>query len=71
MLLTVHFVDTSLMLAYIRDANAAETVTDAFRELRKKLGNSLYKSLFPVILTDYAEENTIPKFSLSFDFCFA
>ena len=51
MLLTVHFVDTSLMLAYIRDANAAETVTDAFRELRKKLGNSLYKSLFPVILT--------------------
>ena len=35
-LLTVHFVDTSLMLAYIRDANTAKTVTDAFRELRKK-----------------------------------
>ena len=38
-LLTVHFVDTSLMLAYIRDANTAKTVTDAFRELRKKLNN--------------------------------
>ena len=25
----------------------------------------------PVFHSDYAEENTIPKFSLSFDFCFA
>lgn len=60
-LLTVHFVDTSLMLAYIRDANTAKTVTDAFRELRKKLGNSLYKSLFPVILTDNGSEFSNPK----------
>ena len=60
-LLTVHFVDTSLMLAYIRDANTAKTVTDAFRELRKKLGNSLYKSLFPVILTDNGSEYSNPK----------
>ena len=55
-LLTIHFVDTSLMLAYIRDANTAKTVTDVFKELRKKLGNSLYKSLFPVILTDNGSE---------------
>ena len=60
-LLTIHFVDTSLMLAYIRDANTAKTVTDVFRELRKKLGNSLYKNLFPVILTDNGSEFSNPK----------
>ena len=60
-LLTIHFVETSLMLAYIRDVNTAKTVTDVFKELRKKLGDSLYKSLFPVILTDNGSEFSNPK----------
>ncbi len=60
-LLTLHFVDTSLMLAFLRDANTAKTVTDVFTELRKKLGDSLYKTLFPIILTDNGSEFSNPK----------
>lgn len=60
-LLTIHFVDTSLMLAFLRNANTARSVTDVFGELRKKLGDSLYKALFPVILTDNGSEFSSPK----------
>lgn len=60
-LLTIHFVDASLMLAFLRDANTARTVTKVFEEMRKKLGDSLYKTLFPVILTDNGSEFSNPK----------
>lgn len=60
-LLTIHFVDTSLMLAFLREANTAKTVIDAFKELRERLGDSLYKSLFPLILTDNGSEFSNPK----------
>ncbi len=64
-LLTIHFVDTSLMLAFLRDANTSKSVTDIFEMLYDKLGKPLFKKLFPVILTDYTEENTMPKFIIS------
>lgn len=60
-LLTIHFVDTSLMLAILRESNTARTVTEVFRILRKSLGDSLYKELFPVILTDNGSEFSNPK----------
>ena len=60
-LLTIHFVETSLMLAYLRDANTAKTVTYVFKELSRKLGDSLYKSLFPVMLTDNGSKLSNPK----------
>ncbi|MGO5111256.1 IS30 family transposase, partial [Clostridium sporogenes] len=37
-LLTIHFVDCSLMLAFLRDANTSKSVTDIFNQLDKKLG---------------------------------
>ena len=51
-LLTIHFVDTSLMLAFIRDANTSQSVIDIFNTLEDDIGNETFKSLFPVILTD-------------------
>ena len=50
------------MLAFIRDHNTAKSVTDIFNGLYEKLGHDVFVALFPVILTDYAEEKTMPKF---------
>ena len=55
-LLTIHFVETSLMLAYLRDANTSQSVLDIFSDIKKTLGKENFKKLFPVILTDYTEE---------------
>lgn len=41
--------------------NTAGTVTEVFKALRKKLGDSLYKKLFPVILTENGSEFSNPK----------
>lgn len=60
-LLTIHFVDTSLMLAFLRDANISKLVTDTFEMLYDKLGKSLFKKLFRVILTDNGSEFSNPK----------
>lgn len=60
-LLTIHFVETSLMLAFLRDANTSKSVTDIFETLYKTLGKDLFKSLFPVILTDNGSEFSNPK----------
>jgi len=55
-LLTIHFVDTSLMLAFIRDANTSQSVIDIFNTLEDDIGNETFKRLFPVILTDNGSE---------------
>lgn len=60
-LLTIHFVDTSLMLAFLRDANTSKSVIDVFEMLDKTLGRDLFKRLFPVILTDNGSEFSNPK----------
>lgn len=44
------------MLAYLRESNTARTMTEVFCELRERLGDSLYRKLFPVILTDNGSE---------------
>ena len=43
----------------------AVLVSKAFSKVKVNLNH------IKIFHTDYAEENTIPKFSLSFDFCFA
>ena len=63
-LLTIYFRNCSLMLAFIRIHNTARSVTDIFNDLYERLGHAVFTELFPVILTDYAEEKTMPKFSL-------
>ena len=60
-LLTIHFVDTSLMLAFIRDANTSRSVTEIFDAIHRILGKELFRKLFPVILTDNGSEFSNPK----------
>ena len=60
-LLTIHFVDTSLMLAFLRDANTSKSVTDIYEMLYETLGKELFTTLFPVILTDNGSEFSNPK----------
>jgi IS30 family transposase len=59
-LLTIHFVETSLMLAFIRDANTSQSVIDIFELLFKLLGREDFK-LFPVMLTDNGSEFSNPR----------
>src|SRR5665648_259346 len=60
-LLTIHFVETSLMLAFLRDSNTSQSVIDVYNDLDQKLGRKLFRKLFPVILTDNGSEFSNPK----------
>lgn len=60
-LLTIHFVESSFMLAFLRDSNTSRSVTDIFAYLYELLGDRNFKNLFPVILTDNGSEFSNPK----------
>lgn len=60
-LLTIHFVETSLMLAFLRDSNTSASVIQIINLLDKVLGNEDFSRLFPVILTDNGSEFSNPK----------
>ncbi len=60
-LLTIHFLDTSLMLAFIRDANTSRSVTEIFDCIYQALGKDTFKKLFPVIVTDNGSEFSNPR----------
>ncbi len=60
-LLTIHFVESSLMLAFLREANTSKSVIDVYNLLEDKLGEELFQKLFPVILTDNGSEFSNPK----------
>lgn len=55
-LLTLHFVNCSFMLAFIRDHNDAKSVIDIFNMLEDVLGLELFRKLFEIILTDNGSE---------------
>ena len=59
-LLTVYFTNCDLMLAFIREANTARSVSDIFNYLDNILGRKSFRTLFPVILTDRGSEFTDP-----------
>ena len=59
-LLTLYFTEIGFMLAFLRDANTARTVTDIFNRLDALLGRETFEKLFPVILTDRGSEFTDP-----------
>ena len=65
-LLTLFFRDCSLMLAFLREANTARSVTDIFNALYDKMGRETFMKLFPVILTDRGSEFTDPA-AIEFD----
>lgn len=60
-LLTIHFVETSFMLAFLRESNTSKSVINIFNYLDKILGKELFNQLFPVILTDNGSEFSNPK----------
>ncbi len=59
-LLTIHFVNCSFMLAFIRKHNDAQSVIDVFNYLQSILGIDKFKELFVVILTDNGSEFSNP-----------
>ena len=60
-LLTIHFVESSLMLAFLRDANTSKSVIDVFEWLDSRLCGETFNRLFPVIVTDNGSEFSNPK----------
>lgn len=59
-LLTIHFVNCSFMLAFIREHNDAQSVIDIFNQLQSILGIDKFKDLFVIILTDNGSEFSNP-----------
>lgn len=59
-LLTIHFVNTSFMLAFIRNHNDAQSVIDIFNNIQTLLGIDKFKELFIIILTDNGSEFSNP-----------
>jgi IS30 family transposase len=60
-LLTLHFVKSEFMLAFLRDANDSESVIDIMDNLNSILGTGLFQQFFPVLLTDNGSEFSNPK----------
>lgn len=60
-LLTIHFVKTEFMLAFLRDRNTAASVADIFERLYWELRPDRFIDLFPVILTDNGSEFSDPR----------
>ena len=65
-LLTIHFVNCSFMLAFIREHNDAQSVIDIFNTIQQLLGINKFKELFVIILTDNGSEFSNPK-EIEFD----
>ena len=65
-LLTIHFVSSELMLAFLRDSNDARSVTEIFERLYLELRSDLFLSLFPLLLADNGSEFSDPK-AIEFD----
>jgi IS30 family transposase len=59
-LLTIHFPVSRFMLAFMRDANTARSVTEAFGGIKRALGFNRFEELFPLILTDNGSEFSNP-----------
>lgn len=59
-LLTFLFRSCNLMLAFIRDRNNSQSVTDIINELYSILPSDVYQSLFGVLLTDNGTEFSNP-----------
>lgn len=60
-LLTIYFVNVSLMLGFLREANTSKSVIDIYDELYHRLGGQDFRKLFPVILTDNGSEFSNPR----------
>ena len=61
-LLTFHFSGCSFMMAYLLDSKESRHVKNVFDSIEHAIGTFSFASAFSLILTDYTEENTMPKF---------
>ncbi len=59
-LLTLHFNNSSFMIAIKRDFNDSASVTNYFNHIYEVLGHDQFKKLFPIILTDNGSEFSNP-----------
>ena len=55
-LLTIHFVKCEMMLAFLREANTAKSVSDIFDSLYKDLGDVEFANIFKLCLADNGSE---------------
>lgn len=60
-LLTIHFVETSLVLAFLRDVNTSGSAIRIIDALDEVIGAKVFNNLFPVIITDNGNEFSNPK----------
>lgn len=65
-LLTLMFVESEMMLAFLRDANDSKSVIDIFNRLYIELGPVIFIELFPLLLGDNGSEFSNPK-AIEFD----
>lgn len=59
--MTIYFVNVSLMLGFLREANTSKSVIDVYEGRYQQLGEQDFRRLFPVILTDNGSEFSNPK----------
>ena len=59
-LLTIHFVEQQLQLAFLRQRNDSQSVIDIFTHLYFELGMDVFMELFPVLLADNGSEFSNP-----------
>ena len=59
-LLTIHFVEQELQLAFLRSSNDSQSVIDIFEKLYTILGTEVFSELFPVLLADNGSEFSNP-----------
>lgn len=59
-LLTIHFVQTEFMLAFLRSANTSASVTECFDRIYRILGPDSFARIFPVCLADNGSEFSDP-----------
>lgn len=60
-LLTIHFVQQGLQLAFLRTANDSQSVIDIFERLYPELRPDIFIRLFPVLLADNGSEFSNPR----------
>ena len=59
-LLTIHFVEQQLQLAFLRQHNDSQSVIDVFNRLYIELRTDIFVELFPVLLADNGSEFSNP-----------
>ena len=59
-LLTIHFVNCEMMLAFLRDRNTARSVEEVFDSLYQSLGHDRFTRIFRLCLADNGSEFSNP-----------